>query len=71
VHLIEVLQFLVPGVQHAKEAHIGPEAFRIACDFEECCGAGAEPNVVDTPLVLQCQRSHFVGQVKTTCACGR
>ena len=33
---------------------------RIAGDFEECCGAGAEKKLIDYPLVLQCQWRQFV-----------
>ena len=65
------LQLLVPGVQHAEEADIGSEVFRIACDFEECCGTGAEQKVVDNPLVLQCQWSQFVRQGEDDMHIGR
>ena len=66
-----MLQLLVPGVQHAEEADIGSEVFRVARDFEQCCGAGAEQQVVDDPLVLQCQRSQFVRQGEDDMHIGR
>ena len=63
-----MLELLVPGVQHAKEADIGAEVFRIACDCKECFGAGTEQQIVDDSLVLQCQWSaSSCGSVKTTC----
>src|SRR5512138_841220 len=51
-----VFQLLVPGVQHAEEADVGAEVFRIASDFAQRLGAGAEQQSVDDALVLQCQR---------------
>lgn len=54
------LQLLVPGVQHAEEADIGAEVLRIAGDFEECLGTGAEQQIVNQSFVLQCQWNQFV-----------
>jgi hypothetical protein len=36
------LEFLVPGVEHAKEADLGTEMGGIARDFQQSFGAGPE-----------------------------
>ena len=56
------LQTLVPGMENAEEADLGPEVTRIARDLEESLGAGAKQQAVDQPLVLQRQRSQLMRQ---------
>src|ERR1700723_4421010 len=41
-----MFEFLIPGVEHAKEADFGAEIFGIASDFEEGFGTGLEQRVV-------------------------
>ena len=48
------LEFLVPGVQHAEEADLGSEMGRIARDFQQSFGAGAEQQTVDDLLIREC-----------------
>ena len=57
-----MLQSLVPGVEHAEEADLGSKVSRIASDFEQRCGAGAEQQAIDQPLVLERERSQFTRQ---------
>src|SRR4051794_9989140 len=59
-----MLQLLSPGVQHAEEANIGSETLWVPGDLDQRLGAGAEQQIVDDFLVLQCQRSQFVRQGK-------
>ena len=35
-----MFEFLIPGMQHAEEADLRAEMFRIASDFEESFGTG-------------------------------
>ena len=51
-----MLQFLVPGVEDAEETDLGAQMPRMARDFEQGLGAGAEQQIVDDLLVLQGQR---------------
>ena len=51
-----LLQFLIPGVEHAEEADLGAQMAGIARDFQQGFGAGAEQQIVDNLLVLQSQR---------------
>ena len=37
-----MLEFLIPGVEHAEEADLGAEMFGITSDFEECFGTGLQ-----------------------------
>ena len=56
------LQALIPAMEHAEEADLGTEMPWIAGDFKQGLGAGVEEQVVDEPLVLQCERSQFARQ---------
>ena len=56
------LQSLVPGMEHAEEADLGAEMAGIASDLQQGFGAGVKQQVVDQPLVLQCERSQFPRQ---------
>ncbi len=47
-----MLEPLIPGVQHAEETDLGAQMSRIASNFEQSFGAGAEQQVVDNLLVL-------------------
>ena len=60
VGMREMLHFLSPGMEHAEESDLSPEAFGIASDFEECLGTETQQQPVDEFLVLQgkgCQES--------------
>src|SRR5260370_475697 len=48
-------EFLTPSVQHAEEADLGSEVWRIASYFEKGFRTGAKQKVVDDLLVLQRQ----------------
>ena len=50
------LQALIPAVEHAEEAYLGPKMPRIASDLQQGLGAGMKEQVVNQPLVLQCER---------------
>src|ERR1039458_7297950 len=56
------LQALIPGVQHAEEANLGTEMPGIASDLKQGLGAGMKQQVVNQPLVLQCERGEFPRQ---------
>ena len=60
VNVRMMLQLLIPGMEHAEEADLGTQVTRIAGDLQEGLRAGAKQQVVDHPLVLQCQRSQFL-----------
>jgi hypothetical protein len=49
------LQSLIPGVEHAEEAYLGPKMPWIASDLQQGLGAGMKEQVVNQPLVLQCE----------------
>jgi len=51
------LEFLVPGVEHAEEADLGPEMSGVASDLEKSFCAGTKQQAIDEFLVLQGQRS--------------
>ena len=53
------LQTLSPAVEHAEEADLGAEVPGIASDLEQGRGAGVEQQVINQPLVLQCERELF------------
>lgn len=53
------LQALIPTVEHAEETDLGAEMSRIASDLKQGLGAGVKEQVVDEPLVLQCERGQF------------
>ena len=48
-----MFEFLIPGVEHAKEADFGAEMFGIASDFEEGFGTGLQQQTVKNFLILQ------------------
>ena len=56
------LQALIPAVKHAEETDLGTEMPWIAGDFKQSLCTGVEEQVVDEPLVLQCERSQFPRQ---------
>jgi hypothetical protein len=49
------LELLIPGMQHAEEADLGPEMSGRARDLEEGVGTGAEQQMVDHSLVVESQ----------------
>src|ERR1035441_5750926 len=55
-------QALVPAVEHAEEAYLGPKMPGIASDRKQGLGAGMKEQVVNQPLVLQCERGEFPRQ---------
>jgi hypothetical protein len=55
-----MLQFLVPGVQHAEEADLRAQKSRVACDLQQGFGAGRKQELVDDLLVDERQRRQFV-----------
>src|SRR5664279_3156920 len=50
------LQALIPAVEHAEEAYLGPKMPGIASDLQQGLGAGMKEQVVNQPLVLQGER---------------
>src|ERR1035437_8605772 len=56
------LQSPVPGMEHAEETCLGPKMPGIAGDLKQGLGAGVKEQVVDRPLVLQCERGRFPRQ---------
>ena len=57
VYMGVMLQSLVPGMEHAEEANLCAKVPGIAGDLQQGCSAGMKQQVVDEPLVLQCERS--------------
>src|SRR5262245_6980970 len=55
-------QVLSPRVTNAKEANLGSEIFRIACDFQKRFSNTAEQQVVQLGFVLQHERVQLVWQ---------
>ena len=55
-----MLEFLVPGMQHAEETDFSAEMLRVACDLEQRLGAGPEQQGIDLAFVLQRQRRKLV-----------
>src|SRR6266478_3279277 len=55
-------EFLAPGMQHAQEANLCAEMFRMACHFEKSFGTSVEQQTVEDLLVLQHQRGQPMGQ---------
>src|SRR5271163_5123869 len=49
-------------MEHAEETDLGTEMPWIAGDFKQSLCTGVEEQVVDEPLVLQCERSQFPRQ---------
>ena len=56
------LQALIPAMEQAEETDLGTEMPWIAGDFKQSLCTGVEEQVVDEPLVLQCERSQFPRQ---------
>ena len=57
-----MLQLLIPGMEHTEKADLCPEMFGIASHFEQRFSAGAEQQIVDELLILQCQRRQQMRQ---------
>jgi hypothetical protein len=47
-----MLQLLIPGVEDAEETDLGAQVPRMARDFQQGLGAGAEQQIVENLLVL-------------------
>src|SRR5271156_2133812 len=58
------LQALIPAMEHAEETDLGTEMPWIASDFKQSLSAGVKEQVVNEPLVLQCERGQFPRQSK-------
>src|SRR5207245_10119221 len=56
------LEFLVPGMQHAEEADLGPEMSGITSHFQEGFCAGTKQQTINEFFVLQGPRSQLVRQ---------
>jgi len=56
------LQTLVPAVEHAEETDLRAKVPGIAGDFEQGLGARVEEQVIDEPLVLECERGQLPRQ---------
>jgi hypothetical protein len=56
-----MFEFLIPGVEHAKEADLGAEMLGIASDFEEGFGTGLQQEMVQDFLVLQGEGRQLMG----------
>jgi len=56
------LQSLIPAMEHAEETYLGSKMPRIAGDLKQGLSAGAKEQVIDQPLVLQCERGQFPRQ---------
>jgi hypothetical protein len=48
-----MLKVLPPSVQHTQQSDIGAQMLRVASNFEQRGGAGAEKQIVKQPLVLK------------------
>ena len=62
VNMRMMLQFLVPGMEHAEEADLGSEVPGIGSDLDQRPGTGAEQQSVDHFFVLQRQRRQLMRQ---------
>ena len=62
VNMRMMLQFLVPGVEHAEESNLGSEVPGIGRDIDQCPGTGTEQQSVDHLFVLQSQRRQLMRQ---------
>ena len=67
------LQALIPAMQHAEEADLGAKMLWIASDLEQGLGAGMKEQLVDEPLVLECEQGQFPrqGEDGMDIACGQ
>src|SRR5580704_11225763 len=64
-HAVDVrmkLQALIPAMEHAEETDLGSKMPGIAGDLKQGLCACVEEQVVDEPLVLQCEWGQFSGQ---------
>jgi hypothetical protein len=59
VNMRMMLQSLIPGMEHAEESDLCAQVPGIASDLQQGFCAGVKQQVVDQPLVLQCERSEF------------
>ena len=53
VDMVMMLQFLIPGMQHDKEADVRPKVSVVASHRQQRLGAGPKQQSVDLALVLQ------------------
>src|SRR5207248_10437961 len=65
------LEFLVPGMQHAEEADLGPEMSGITSHFQEGFCAGTKQQTINEFFVLQGPRSQLVRQSEYDMYVGR
>src|SRR5216684_9053470 len=65
------LEFLVPGVEHAEEADLGPEMSGVASDLEKSFCAGTKQQTIDHFFVLQSQWRQLRRQNKDDMKVGR
>ena len=56
------VEVLIPGVEHRREADVGPQAVIVPGKLQEGAGSGCEEEIEDEFLVEQDQRVEFVGQ---------
>jgi hypothetical protein len=56
------LQALIPAMEHAEEADLGPKVPWIASDFKQGLSARVKKQVEDEPFVLQRERGQFPRQ---------
>jgi hypothetical protein len=56
------VEVLVPGMEHCREADLGPEALIVPGKLQEGAGSGCEEEIEDEFLVEQGQVVEFVGQ---------
>ena len=57
-----MLEVLSPGVEHAEESDIRSHVLWVASQFEHRRGAGAIEQIIEQPLVLQCESGEFMRQ---------
>lgn len=62
MHMRMSAELLAPRMQDAEEANLCAEVSRIASDFQQGFGAGAEQEIVNDLFVLQHQRSQATWQ---------
>ena len=56
------VEILIPGVEHCREADLGPQALIVPGKLQEGAGSGCEEEIEDEFLVEQGQGVEFVGQ---------
>ena len=57
-----MFQFLSPAMQNAEESDLSAEMFGIPSDFDQGFRAGAEQQIVNELLILECQRCQQMRQ---------